>query len=153
MQYFPNSTYLRRVLEQALQFINPQGSIFLGDIRSLPLLEAFHTSVQLQTAEDRLTISALRHRIERKIEEEKELVVDPRFFLGLQQEFKSIARVRVIPKRGRNQNELTKFRYQAILRLAPETIIPPMDGCWNWQGDNLDTDILRAYLARTEVSI
>ena len=148
VQYFPNDTYLRRVLGQALQVISPQGSIFLGDIRSLPLLEAFHTSVQLQMAEDRLTISALRDRIARKIKEEKELVVDPRFFLELQQLFKFIAHVRIIPKRGRSQNELIKFRYQAVLRLARETITPPLDGCWNWQGDNLDMDILRRILSQ-----
>ena len=148
VQYFPNDTYLRRVLERALKVISPHGSIFLGDIRSLPLLEAFHTSVQLQMAEDRLTISALRHRIERKIKEERELVVDPRLFLELQQEFKSIARVQIVPKRGCSQNELTKFRYQAILRLARETVTPPMDGYWNWRGDNLDTDILRSILSQ-----
>jgi thioesterase domain-containing protein/acyl carrier protein len=68
--------------------------------------------------------------------------------LELQQEFKSIARVQIIPKRGGSQNELTKFRYQAILWLARETITPPIDGCWNWQGDNLDTDILRSILSQ-----
>ena len=80
VQYFPNDAYLRRVLEQALQVISPQGSIFLGDIRSLPLLEAFHTSVQLQMAEDRLTISTLRDRIERKIKEERNWSLIPDSF-------------------------------------------------------------------------
>ena len=42
-QYFPSIDYLVRVLEGAVQAWQPGGSVFVGDVRSLPLLEAYHT--------------------------------------------------------------------------------------------------------------
>jgi amino acid adenylation domain-containing protein len=148
IQYFPSGAYLRRVLERALQLISPHGSIFLGDIRSLPLLEAFHTSVQFCKADDTLTISELRDRIESKIKEEKELVVDPQFFFALQREFRAIARVQIMPKKARTHNELTRFRYQVVLQLTPGTITRRPDRCWKWQRDKIDTDALRRILSQ-----
>ena len=50
VQYFPSIEYLVRVLEGAVQAVAEGGYIFVGDVRSLPLLEAFHTSVELQRA-------------------------------------------------------------------------------------------------------
>ncbi|HEX2092144.1 MAG TPA: amino acid adenylation domain-containing protein, partial [Longimicrobiaceae bacterium] len=46
-QYFPGVEYLLRVLEGAAAAVRPGGRIFVGDVRSLPLLEAFHASVEL----------------------------------------------------------------------------------------------------------
>ena len=54
IQYFPDVSYLLRVLEGALHVIKPGGRLFVGDVRSLPLLEAFHTSIQLYQAADAL---------------------------------------------------------------------------------------------------
>src|SRR5262249_32100297 len=49
-QHFPDAEYLIRVLEGALRVLAKGGRVFVGDVRSLPLLEAFHTSVQLHPA-------------------------------------------------------------------------------------------------------
>src|SRR6185369_11787289 len=50
VQYFPSVVYLLRVLEGAVRATCSEGSVFVGDVRSLPLLEAFHTSVELAKA-------------------------------------------------------------------------------------------------------
>ena len=50
VQYFPSIDYLLRVLEGAVNAVAPGGSIFVGDVRSLPLLEAFHASVHCHQA-------------------------------------------------------------------------------------------------------
>ena len=39
-QYFPSMHYLLRVLDGALALLEPGGALFLGDVRSLPLLPA-----------------------------------------------------------------------------------------------------------------
>ena len=44
VQYFPDLDYLLAVLTAAVKTVK-QGSVFLGDIRNLRLLEAFHASV------------------------------------------------------------------------------------------------------------
>ncbi len=53
VQYFPSADYLLKVLREAVRVTRPGGNIFIGDVRSLPLLEAYHASVQLhKTAPD-----------------------------------------------------------------------------------------------------
>jgi len=63
VQYFPSIDYLTKVLEGALRVLKPGGRLFVGDVRSLPLLETFHTSVEMQQAPDDLPLALLRQRI------------------------------------------------------------------------------------------
>ncbi|HZD95144.1 MAG TPA: amino acid adenylation domain-containing protein, partial [Candidatus Sulfotelmatobacter sp.] len=46
VQYFPSTDYLLQVLQQAVRVTETGGHIFVGDVRSLPLLQAYHLSVQ-----------------------------------------------------------------------------------------------------------
>jgi len=79
--------YLVQVLEGALRCLRPGGKIFLGDLRSLPLLRAFHTSVQLHKAASSLPVSELQQLVEKEITQEKELVIDPALFDTLRRHF------------------------------------------------------------------
>jgi SAM-dependent methyltransferase len=83
VQYFPSADYLVRVLEQAIALVRPGGAIYVGDIRSLPLLRLFHASVQFQQAPEWLRRDALERRIERQLHQEEELVIAPEFFVAL----------------------------------------------------------------------
>src|SRR6185503_9018981 len=85
VQYFPMIDYLVKVLEGAIKAVRPGGSIFIGDIRNFQLLEAFHTSVQLQNAPSSLAVRDLRERVQKQVQDEKELVIDPAFFRSLPQ--------------------------------------------------------------------
>src|SRR6185312_10598229 len=44
VQYFPNADYLVSVLSEAVKVVADGGHIFMGDVRNLSLLEAFHLS-------------------------------------------------------------------------------------------------------------
>ena len=120
VQYFPSIDYLVRVLEGAINAIAPGGFIFIGDVRSLPLLQAFHASVQLAQAEPSLTREQLQQRVEMQMFQETELVIDPAFFTALKHRFPQISDVQIQLIRGRSQNELTQFRYNAILHIDAE---------------------------------
>ena len=50
VQYFPGAAYLERVLRGAVAAVRPGGHLFVGDVRSLSLWEAFHTSVEVAWA-------------------------------------------------------------------------------------------------------
>ncbi len=130
VQYFPNIDYLVEVLEGALQATAPGGFIFIGDVRSLPLLKAFHASVQLHQAEPSLAAEQLQQRVQMQIFQETELVIHPDFFSALQHRFPQIGGVEIQLIRGSYHNELTQFRYNAILHLAPEKDPPnpPYEG-------------------------
>ena len=118
VQYFPDVEYLLRVLQGAARLLAPGGMIFLGDVRSLPLLRAFHTGVQLCKAEATLSIAELRQRVEVAVTRENELVINPEFFRTLREAIPEISRVEILPKRGRALNELTRFRYQVVLQIG-----------------------------------
>ena len=124
VQYFPNIDYLVQVLEGAVQATAPGGFIFIGDVRSLPLVQAFHASVQLYQAEPSLTREQLQQQVQMQIFQETELVIDPAFFSALQQRFPQISHVQIQLMRGRHHNELTQFRYNAVLHIGAQTDPP-----------------------------
>lgn len=115
VQYFPNLDYLVRVLEGAVKFLKPGGAIFLGDVRNHALLEAFHASLETHRAPDSLSTGEFRNRVKESMADEQELTIHPAFFSALQRQLPQIKHVQVEPKRGRHLNELTRFRYDALL--------------------------------------
>ena len=120
VQYFPNIEYLLKVLDEAIRAVRPGGFVLLADVRSLPLLSAFHTSVQLHKAEAGVSLSELKQRIRKQLLQEEELFIDPEFFAALSEHFPKITHARVRLERGHAQNELNKFRYSAILHVGGE---------------------------------
>jgi amino acid adenylation domain-containing protein/non-ribosomal peptide synthase protein (TIGR01720 family) len=117
-QYFPGIDYLLEVVRGAAELLTPHGFMYLGDLRSLPLLQAFHASVELHRAADDLSIATLRERVRKHMSHEQELVVDPRFFDELTRIVPQFGRARIELKRGSDDNELTKFRYDVTLLAA-----------------------------------
>ncbi|WP_027250316.1 non-ribosomal peptide synthetase [Planktothrix agardhii] len=134
VQYFPSVDYLLQVLEGIMKAIAAQGKIFLGDIRSLPLLEPYHAAVQLSRAETDKTLEQWQKQVNQSVATEEELLIEPQFFIALQQRFPQISWVEIAPKRGQADNELTQFRYDVTLHLGKDiqkTVIPWL----NWQRD------------------
>src|ERR1700676_1330633 len=153
VQYFPSVTYLIRVLEQIVELTKPGGKIFIGDVRSLPLLETYASSVELHQAPPSLNLAELRERIVRRIRQQEELLLSPSFFLALQQRFPKISRVEVKPKRGRFDNELTRFRFNAILSVG-EQAKKSMEPSWlDWSGLELTIESVKEALEKPECEI
>ena len=137
VQYFPNIDYLVQVLEGAVKATAPGGFIFIGDVRSLPLLAAFHASVQLYQAEPSLAGEQLQQRVQMQIFQETELVIEPEFFSALKHRFPQIGGVEIQLIRGSYHNELTDFRYNAILHIASETARPKSSSKGEWGAEKL----------------
>lgn len=146
LQYFPSVDYLLEVLEQAVQVIKPGGSLFIGDIRSYLLLEAFAVSVEVSRASDDLSVRELWQNIHNRLHHEEELTLDPAFFTALQQRLPQITQVQILLKRGKFQNELTPFRYDVILQIGstpdPSIEYPELD----WQKQQLTISKLQQVL-------
>jgi amino acid adenylation domain-containing protein len=148
VQYFPDIEYLRRVLESAVASIAPGGLVFVGDVRSLPLSEMFHASVQLFKAPDSLPVAQLRQRIKTQLSEENELNVAPAFFFALKGHLPQISHVEIRPKRGRCQNELMQFRYQVLIHVGGESRAPSDASTWHdWRREGYTLEALRRVLA------
>ena len=124
IQYFPDMDYLVRVLEGAAMALAPGGRLFIGDVRSLPLLESFHASVELAQAPPELTRAQFRQQVRKRLAREEELVIDPAFFHALREHLPGLTRTEIHLKPGRFHNEITRFRYNVVLRAGEPTDVP-----------------------------
>ncbi|MCZ8226490.1 MAG: amino acid adenylation domain-containing protein, partial [Microcystis sp. LE19-84.1B] len=142
VQYFPSVDYLLQVIAGAVKAIADRGKIFLGDIRSLSLLEPYHAAVQLARAEANKTLEQWQKQVNQSVATEEELLIEPQFFIALKQRFPRISWVEIAPKRGQADNELTQFRYDVTLHLdtdGQKTTIPWL----NWQRDRFSVGQLQ----------
>ena len=117
-QHFPSRAYLDRVVENAIRVVKPGGHVFVGDQRNLVLVRAYATSIEGFQASPETNVAELRDRIERRLQQEQQLVLSPSYFLSLPQRFSTISHVEIHPRRGSHDNEMTRFRFDAILRVG-----------------------------------
>ncbi len=158
VQYFPSLDYLLQVLEQAIETVAPGGFIFIGDVRNLQLLSAFHAAVQLHRSEGDSSQKQLQQQLQAALFQETELVIDPAFFPGLKQRFKRISHVQVQLTRecdarersnAGDRNELTQFRYNAILHIESQKTQTP-DYQLDWEFGKLTISKVNQYLLENQ---
>ena len=147
-QYFPSIEYLVDVLETAVDMVKPGGFIFVGDVRSLPLLEMFHASVELRRAGPEVSVGRLRGRVQQRVRADEELVIDPAFFRAFGAHMPEIGAIEIIPKRGRYHNEFTCFRYDVLLHARPAGAVAANPLRLDWEDDRLTLQALRDLLER-----
>lgn len=121
VSYFPSADYLVDVLRALCPLVGPGGRIFVGDVRQLDHHRLFRTSVELERATPELTVAALRARIDRSVAEDAELLLSPGFFHALAAAGLPVSDVKVQLRRGTHDNELTRYRYDAILTVGGES--------------------------------
>jgi acyl carrier protein len=137
------------VLRQAVDAVPDGGHVFLGDLRSLPLLDLFHTSVQAHRAPANMRIAELRSKIRRQSDLDPELCIDPALFEELAARWPRVAQVRVEPKRGRDDNELTHYRYDVVLAVGPKAAASEPSGTvLDWAASPLAPDELLRLVQR-----
>ncbi|WP_447034615.1 non-ribosomal peptide synthase/polyketide synthase [Streptomyces sp. DSM 118878] len=119
VQYFPSADYLTEVLDQALVLLAPGGSVFVGDVRDVRLLSPLATVTQLHRADRSTDPEVVRRAVAQAPRAEEELLVDPEFFPAFRAANSDVGTVDIHLKRGRFHNELTRYRYDVVLRKAP----------------------------------
>jgi amino acid adenylation domain-containing protein len=151
-QYFPDAHYLERVLSGALPLIRPGGIVFVGDVRSLALQEAFQATVALRHAPDRGRVDELLQIVQHATRTERELVVAPAFFEALARAHPEITAVEIQLKRGRQLNELTQFRYDVVLHVGAPPV--PLNPHWlSWEHDGLSLARLQGLLEAEPLAV
>jgi SAM-dependent methyltransferase len=136
IQYFPDIHYLRTVIEGAARIVSSGGRIFIGDVRHLGLLPLFHGAVQLAKAPPTASARWLKRKVSLAVEQDRELVIDPQFFLELTHSNPRISGVEILLKRGQAHNELTRYRYDVVLHVGETKSIPSRQEA-EWQAGNL----------------
>ncbi|NKB56366.1 MAG: amino acid adenylation domain-containing protein [Alphaproteobacteria bacterium] len=128
IQYFPDTDYLTTVLDNALRALRPGGVIFLGDVRELGALDAFHAAVLRANADDQFDATRLREELRSLAGRETELVFDPGWFEDYASSQPSLTAVEIAYKEGIFRNEVIDFRYDVVLRKggAPTFVEPDL---------------------------
>lgn len=144
-QYFPGSDYLTSTLDAALRAVRDGGRIVYGDVRDLSLARAFHASVVLAQADEEAPSAVLARRLQRRLEEDTELVVDPRWFVtALAKRPGTFVEVR--PRRGRRRNEMNDFRFDAVVHTADAVRPIDVEPWRDWSEEGLDLGLVRTML-------
>jgi amino acid adenylation domain-containing protein len=140
VQYFPDVTYLHDVLAGAIEHLSDGGVVFVGDVRNLALLEAFHTSVQLAQVGADTPAGGLRERIDQAVARDNELVLHPILFGALRERFPAVSHAEVWLKRGAAGDEMTGYRYDALVFTGelPPAVIVGVTWEWSVVGASLD---------------
>jgi amino acid adenylation domain-containing protein len=152
VQAFPNVEYLHRVLVQAVARVGERGTVMVGDVRSLPLLEAFHASVVVATTDPSTPSATVRARIAARVADERELVLDPAFFFVEAAELPRVSHVEVLLKRGRHHNELNRFRYDVLLHVGTGTPRAAPAQRLDWSSEGPSVPALRRLLAASSAA-
>jgi amino acid adenylation domain-containing protein len=146
IQYFPSLDYLKKVIKGVVEKLDPRGTCFIGDVRNALLLPVYHSSVALFKASKETSLGQLQKQVRMRETQEEELCVDPEFFLKIAEEFPEVNHVEILLKEGNSSNELTKFRYDVVIRLVEENTklveIPWLD----WRKENLNRERVQQIL-------
>ncbi|MEU0036600.1 amino acid adenylation domain-containing protein [Streptomyces sp. NPDC006333] len=121
VQYFPHLAYLRSVVEGVLPLLAPGGSVLLGDVRNLDLASCLQTGVELAARAGQPEPgdgADVWRAVEQRGALETELLLSPDLFAAWARELPAVRAVDVRVKRGGAHNELTRYRYEAVLSTA-----------------------------------
>ncbi|MDP3718281.1 MAG: amino acid adenylation domain-containing protein [Acidobacteriota bacterium] len=148
IQYFPTVDYLVDVLKVAIDALADGGTIFVGDVRSLPLEPLFLASVEFHRASDDCSRDELSRRVAVATRREEELLISPEFFSALASQLPRLSQAAIQVKRHRAATEMSKFRYDVVLTVGPrvDTRCPPVVRT-NAEAAGLDPEGLRRLLA------
>ena len=130
-QYFPNLQYLEQTIIDSIEKIENIGFVILGDLRNYELMEDFFRSTGLYKIEEKNTVDVLKQRIKTEIKNEKELILNPQYFVSLQERFQEISHVDIRYKQGQYQTEMNKYRYNVVLHINNE-VVKEIDKNLDW---------------------
>lgn len=112
IQYFPDITYLDKVLRKCIKSLGRKGQIFIGDVRDYRLMECFQYSIQ-KFKHDEFSFKDISFYCLR----EKELLISPGYFVALTNTFKEISTIEILPKVGGHNTEMNNYRYDVIIKI------------------------------------
>ncbi|WP_017572820.1 non-ribosomal peptide synthetase, partial [Nocardiopsis halotolerans] len=114
-QYFPNRRYLDEAIAGLLPLLKEGGRILVGDVRNLDLFPAHLCAVERGRGAGRIPVGELAARVQRRRQQETELLVSPTYFARVSERFPDLDAVDIVLKRGTGENEMLGYRYDVVL--------------------------------------
>lgn len=142
VQYFPSQDYLFNVVRELVQLKGVQ-TLFFGDIRSLALFKEFLVARALHIAGEDASkddVGRIMADLERA---ESEFLVDAAFFTALPSRLSQVQHVEILPKKMRATNELSAFRYAAVVHVKKQPVFDIGQNEWtDFKAKGLDAHSL-----------
>ncbi|TDT97559.1 non-ribosomal peptide synthase protein (TIGR01720 family)/amino acid adenylation domain-containing protein [Streptomyces sp. 846.5] len=146
-QYFPSADYLTGVLRQAMAVLAPGGAVFLGDLRSLRLAPVQHAA-RAAAGLPPEPAAGRRAAARAALDDEVELLLAPEYLTGLGALIPDVAGVDIQLKPGHYRNELSSYRFDAVLHKHGGTLLRLDDApALDWDRERADTETLERLLA------
>jgi pristinamycin I synthase-3/4 len=105
IQYFPSTAYLLDALRRAVAAVGAGGRIHIADVRDLRLAPMLCAEIS-------------RRRPTAEAVDDRELLVDPRFFLAAAAALEGVCGIELLVRGGDTVNELNVYRYDAVLHVG-----------------------------------
>lgn len=153
-QYFPNLEYLLAVLTETRRLLAPGGTVFLGDVRLLPLHGAFVAWRELANSNELTSRSKFAACCDERIVHEPELLLDPSLFDELVAHG-VFADCWIAARNGDDDTEMDRFRGDVVLTVdtrfdTPSALAAPTDNqrtASSWHAFELRNDATLATVA------
>jgi len=117
IQYLPSIKSLMDSLNQLIKATKAGGTLLIGDVRSLELLDIFLAIKHFYHHPEETEVSPSNLFYKSR---DSEIVLSPLFFYALKEQFKRISWVDINVKHGLYSNELNYFRYDVIIHIEKE---------------------------------
>ena len=137
-QCFPNVAYLRRVVQDAIGLVAPGGTVIIGDNRHAGLLDAYCRWLE-QSADPEASPDDIAARARARAERDDELNFDPAVLAAAATGSGRDVRLAVYPKTMSADTELTRYRFDAVLRVDQDAVaVEPANRDWAGLDDTLE---------------
>lgn len=113
---FPGANYLKNVLRKVVTLTKQKAIVFLGDLMDLNLKSQLIDSLR------QFKYSKNDSQLRTKLDWNSEFFVSKNYLHDLQKELFGINKIEFSHKEGKIVNELTQFRYDAILHIDTSTV-------------------------------
>ncbi|CVL10435.1 related to non-ribosomal peptide synthetase [Fusarium proliferatum] len=155
-QYFPSPEYLAQVADTLVHLPGVK-RLFFGDMRTNATNKHFLAARAIRTLGDHATKDSVRQKMAELEEREEELLVEPAFFTVLQDRFPGLVHhVEILPKNMYATNELSAYRYAAVVHIRDSDSVPVHTiekGSWvDFGASRMDRTSLLQFLRRSKGS-
>ena len=110
-QYFPDTAYFLRVIEEAIKRLKDGGCLYIGDMQGMNSLEMEHAMNQITHSKEGTTLAEFQEIVNNRVRIENEFSADPGFFYLLPGLIPSVTAVDVELRKGQLENQTTRYHY------------------------------------------
>ncbi|WP_086838060.1 condensation domain-containing protein [Amycolatopsis kentuckyensis] len=129
--YCPDPGYLERILAEAVRATRPGGVVFVSDVTDLTAREAAHLAAEAGRVPAGTPASRLREAVAARAATTGGLALHSDWFRQIATGLPGVRDVAVLRRVGTHPSELTRFRFDAVLHVAPEDPLPPVrEAAW-----------------------